>query len=69
LKEQHGLELRVAQGVSAIAHKLYRERGQARAFFIRLGCARDVTTQDDVVCVADERNANSAFMPVKMHRA
>jgi hypothetical protein len=50
-------------------HNPLRERGQARAFFIRLGCARDVTTQDDVVCVADERNANSAFMPVKMHRA
>jgi hypothetical protein len=25
----------------------YRERGQARAFFMRRGCARNVTTQFD----------------------
>jgi hypothetical protein len=35
LKEQHGLELRVAQGVRAMAHNPLRERAGVRALHLK----------------------------------
>jgi hypothetical protein len=46
----------------------YRERGQARAFFMRRGCARNVTTQDDGLRINGREIASGGRRPLAISR-